>query len=215
VIAAAGSGQRLGAGGPKAFVELAGRPLIEWSLAALADASRVERIVVAAPPGHDVELAGADVVAGGETRAESVRLAMEAVESELVVIHDAARPLATPQLFDRVIARLAESGADGVIAAAPVADTLKRAGEGEAIAATVDRSELWAAQTPQAFPSETLRRAQAAGDLEAATDEAWLIERLGGTVLLAAVDEPNPKVTTAADLEVAAALLASRRRAGR
>ena len=210
MIAAAGSGQRLGAGGPKAFVELAGRPLIGWSLEALAAADSIERVVVAAPPGHETDLEGAEVVAGGATRAESVRLAMAAADADLVVIHDAARPLATPELFDRVVARLAESGADGVIAAAPVADTLKLAGEGEEIVRTVDRDGLWAAQTPQAFRAVPLRRAQAAGELEAATDEASLIERAGGRVLLVANDEPNPKVTTSADLRTVEALLAAR-----
>jgi 2-C-methyl-D-erythritol 4-phosphate cytidylyltransferase len=217
VIAAAGSGQRLGAGGPKAFVEVAGRPLIGWSLVALGAAGSIGEIVVAVPPGSEdaPALEGVTVVTGGPSRAESVRLAMEAVDSDLVVVHDAARPLATAELFDRVVGRLAESGADGVIAAAPVADTLKRAGEGEAIGETVDRRGLWGAQTPQAFRCDALRAAQEAavggGNLAEATDEAWLIERAGGTVLLEAVDGPNLKVTGHADLAVAEALLASRR----
>ena len=210
MIAAAGSGQRLGAGGPKAFVEVAGRPLIGWSLAALGAAESIQRVVVATPPGHEAELGRAELVAGGATRAESVRLAMAVVDTDLVVIHDAARPLATPELFDRVVARLAESGADGAIAATPVADTLKLAEDGEVIARTVDRGGLWAAQTPQAFRAEPLRVAQAAAEFEAATDEASLIERAGGRVLLVTTDEPNPKVTTPADLRTVEALLAAR-----
>lgn len=216
MIAAAGSGQRLGAGGPKAFVELAGRPLVEWSLLALDVAATVDAIVVAVPAGFEGEVAldGMTVVAGGASRAESVRLAMSAVEGEFVVVHDAARPLALPELFDRVVRRLAGSGVDAVIAAAPVADTLKMAGEGGVVGETVDRTGLWGAQTPQAFRVEALRGAQRAAmeaaELEAATDEAWLIERVGGTVLLEAVDGPNLKVTDEADLAVAEALLASR-----
>jgi 2-C-methyl-D-erythritol 4-phosphate cytidylyltransferase len=219
VIAAAGSGQRLGAGGPKALVELAGRPLLEWSLAALGEAASIGPIVIAAPPGHEAAVeriaAGrARVLAGGETRAESVSLALAAVEDELVAVHDAARPLITPELVDRLIARLGSSGAECVIAAAPVADTLKREGEGGSVDATIDRTGLWGAQTPQAFRTVALRRAQeaalASGHLEAATDEAWLIERVGETVLLEPARSPNLKVTEPADLAVAEALLAAR-----
>jgi 2-C-methyl-D-erythritol 4-phosphate cytidylyltransferase len=219
VIAAAGSGQRLGAGGPKALVELAGRPLVEWSLAALGDAASVASVVIAAPPGHEVEVeriaAGrAAVLTGGETRAESVSLALAGVGDGLVAVHDAARPLITAELVDRLVARLASSGAECVIAAAPVADTLKREGEEGAVDATIDRTGLWGAQTPQVFRTTALRRAQeaarAAGHLEAATDEAWLIERVGETVLLEPAGSPNLKVTEPADLAVAEALLAAR-----
>ncbi len=109
VIAAAGSGDRLGAGGPKALVEVGGRPLLAWSLAAIADADRIGSVVVSAPPGHEEEvraIAGdASVVTGGASRSESVALALELVESELVAVHDAARPLATPRLFDAVVVR--------------------------------------------------------------------------------------------------------------
>lgn len=217
MIAAAGSGLRLGAGCPKALVELHGRPLLEWSLLALGAAATIEAIVVAAPAGHEAEVeeltAGrAEVLAGGASRAESVRLALGAVRGELVAIHDAARPLISPQLVDRVVSRLSgDAGADGVIAAAPLADTVKRAGAGDVVAATVDRRDLWAAQTPQAFRVAALRSAQAAaheaGELDAATDEAWLIERTGGTVLLEPVGAFNLKVTDPADLTVAEVLL--------
>ena len=217
MIAAAGSGRRLGAGGPKAFVEVAGRPLWEWSLGALRSASSIGRIVVAAPPGEESLVAGdgVEVVPGGETRAESVRAATAGLEDEFVVVHDAARPLITAALVDRVVARLAASaGVAGVIAAAPVADTLKRGGGDGSIAGTVSRDGLWAAQTPQAFRLATLRAAQstaeATGDLTEATDEAALVERVGGRVLLELVDFPNPKVTTAADRALVEALLADR-----
>jgi 2-C-methyl-D-erythritol 4-phosphate cytidylyltransferase len=129
VIAAAGSGERLGAGGPKAFVPLAGRPLVEWSLAAMRAAGSVRSLVVACPPGHQHDL-GEDlvVVDGGATRAQSVLNALAAVATELVAIHDAARPLLTPELLEGVVATLvADPGAAGAIAAAPVTDTIKRA----------------------------------------------------------------------------------------
>lgn len=221
MLAAAGSGQRLGAGGPKALVEVAGRPLIAWSLAALERATGIAGVTIAAPPGHEarvVELApAATVVSGGASRAESVALALASVRTETVAIHDAARPLLSAELVDRLIGRLRERVADGVIAAAPVADTLKRAGEGGAVAETLGREQLWGAQTPQVFRVAALRRAIAAarerGELERATDEAWLIERAGGTVLLEPTGVPNLKVTDAADLAVAAALLEARAQA--
>lgn len=217
MLAAAGSGQRLGAGGPKALVEVAGRPLIAWSLAALERATAVAGITIAAPPGHEAAIAelaaGAEVVTGGATRAESVALALESVSAEVAVIHDAARPLLRAELVERLIGRLRGSEAEGVIAAAAVADTLKRAGEGGAVAATVSRDRLWGAQTPQAFRTAALRRATESardrGDLERATDEAWLIERAGGTVLIEPAGIPNLKVTDGADLAVAAALLSA------
>lgn len=213
MIAAAGSGQRLGAGGPKAFVEVGGRPLIAWSLAAFAAAETIGEVVVVAPAGCRGEpaLAGCEVVPGGDTRAESVVAGLRAVRGDVVVVHDAARPLVTTELIDRVVGRLEESEADGVIAAAPVADTLKKAGEGGMIVGTVDRAGLWGAQTPQAFRVDALRAAQAsaieAGELDLATDEAWLIERVGGTVLLEEAGSANLKVTEGADLAVAEALL--------
>lgn len=196
--------------------------MIEWSIRALAVAETIGAIVIAAPPGFlaEVEVVAdrsstkpVEVVAGGASRAESVMLALEAVAGDLVAIHDAARPLVTPELIDRVVTRLAASDADGVIAAAPVTDTLKRAGEGDAVTGTLDRVDLWGAQTPQAFRVEALRMAQASvqqeGNLEAATDEAWLIERAGGAVLLEAVAASNLKVTDASDLAAAAALLSA------
>ena len=131
MIAAAGSGQRLGAGGPKAFVPLAGRAMVEWSIAACRAAPSVRSIVVACPPGHVHDLAGGDVgvVDGGATRAESVSNALEAVGTELVAIHDAARPLVTPELIEDVVATLvADPDAAGAIAATPVTDTIKQVG---------------------------------------------------------------------------------------
>lgn len=226
MIAAAGSGERLGAGGPKALVEVAGRPLLDWSLAAAAAARSVTAIVVAAPPGAEAaaeaaaraaapgELAA--VVPGGETRAESVRAAVAQAETELVVVHDAARPLASAALFDAVCARLERSSAAAVIAACPIRDTVKRArpsGEDSSVAETLAREQLWAAQTPQAFDRRALiaaqRAADEAGELASATDEARMVERAGGTVLLEEAPAHNIKVTTREDLLVAEALLAA------
>ena len=224
VIAAAGSGERLGAGGPKAFVPVAGRPLVEWSIAAFRACGSVRSIVVAAPPGHIGDLAGHDlgVVAGGATRAQSVANALEAVGTTYVAIHDAARPLLTPELVEALVADLdADEDAAGVIAAAPVNDTIKRASLQSstsevsdrklAIEATEDRSRLWRAQTPQVFRTDLLREALAAAERpEEATDEAMLVEAAGGTVLIHPVAEQNLKVTTPLDLRVAELLLAER-----
>jgi 2-C-methyl-D-erythritol 4-phosphate cytidylyltransferase len=208
VIAAAGSGERLGAGGAKAFVPLVGRPMLDWSLDAFR-AVGVAAVVVAVPPGDEHEL-GADlaVVEGGATRCASVASALGTVETELVAIHDAARPLVTPELIEGVLdALVADSGAVGAIAAAPITDTIKRAA-GPAIGATLDRGELWAAQTPQAFRTAALREALAAHpDLGSVTDEAMLVEAAGGRVLIHPAPPANLKVTTPLDLRVAEQLL--------
>ena len=202
--------------------------MIEWSIDAFRASDSVRSIVVAAPPGHVGDLAGHDlgVVPGGATRAQSVANALEAVGTEYVAIHDAARPLLTPELVEALVADLdAADDAAGVIAAAPVTDTVKRASKSSrqfashengkcrlVIERTEDRSELWAAQTPQAFRTDALREALAAAERpEDATDEAMLVERAGGTVLIHPVEGRNLKVTTPLDLRVAELLLQSRR----
>jgi 2-C-methyl-D-erythritol 4-phosphate cytidylyltransferase len=206
LVVAAGSGERLGADRPKAFVVLAGRPMLDWSLDALR-AAGVEDVVVAAPPG--VEVPGG--VAGGATRSASVRNALAAVpaDAEAIVVHDAARPLVTPDLFRRTLAALEK--ADGAIAAVPVTDTTKEVGPGGVVQRTLDRSRLWAVQTPQAFRREVLERALdvRAELLEQATDDAWLVERLGGRVVVVESSAENFKVTTPHDLRVAELLLAA------
>ncbi len=217
---------------------LAGRPMVEWSLDAFGACESVHSIVVAAPPESpsrhpNIRQVGPDdgsatVVAGGATRAQSVANALDAVETELVAIHDAARPLVTPELVEAVLATLlADPGADGAIAAAPVTDTVKQAPARRSrpiepvsieqkmdltIEATLDRSRLWAAQTPQVFRTEALRAALTVDPevRDAATDEAMLVEATGGRVLLHPVDAPNLKVTTALDLRIAELLLAER-----
>ena len=195
---------------------LAGRPMVEWSIAALRAAAGVRSIVVACPPGHVHELGGHDlgVVEGGATRSQSVANALEAVGTELVAIHDAARPLVTPELVEGVVATLAaDSEAAGAIAATPVSDTIKRANG--VVEETLDRNGLWAAQTPQVFRTDALRAALA-GDPEAitaATDEAMLVEAAGGRVLVYPAPPENLKVTTPLDLRLAELLLEERPRA--
>lgn len=201
--------------------------MIEWSIDAFRASESVRSIVVAAPPGNIGDLGGHNlgVVAGGATRAQSVANALEAVGTGYVAIHDAARPLLTPELVEALVADLdANDDAAGVIAAAPVTDTIKRAGESSrqfatsevanrrlAVEATEDRTRLWRAQTPQVFRADALREALAAAERpEEATDEAMLVEAAGGTVLIHAVAEQNLKVTTPLDLRVAELLLAER-----
>jgi 2-C-methyl-D-erythritol 4-phosphate cytidylyltransferase len=209
LIAAAGSGERLGIDRPKAFAALGGRPLLAESLDRLDRAELVDAIVIAAPPGWEEpsillaeELAASKVVAcvpGGATRAESVAAALAEVPDEalVVLVHDAARPLLDAALLERLLAPLGE-GFDGAVPVLPVADTLKRVREG-AVEETVDREGLVAAQTPQAFLAPTLRRAFA-GDLSGATDCASLVERTGGRLAVVDGDPRLLKITTPADL---------------
>jgi len=204
--------------------------MVEWSVAAFRACDSVRSIVVAVPPGHTHGLGGhdLDVVSGGATRAQSVANALEAVGTELVAIHDAARPLLAPELVEGLVARLGvDPSAAGVIAAAPVTDTIKvaKASQGTRsasthdemvdalfVAETLDRSRLWAAQTPQLFRAEALRAALDvdAEARDAATDEAMLIEAAGGTVLIHPTTAENFKVTTPLDLRLAELLLAER-----
>lgn len=186
--------------------------MVEWSLDALAAAESIAAIVVAVPAGHEERLArdGVEVVAGGPSRSESVARALGRVgDEEIVVVHDAARPLASAKLFDAVVARLmAEDAADAVIAAAPVTDTTKEVLRGDEVSSTLDRSSLWSAQTPQVFRMDALRRAHASTELLAqASDDAMLVERNGGTVLVHEAPATNIKVTTPLDLRLAELLL--------
>jgi 2-C-methyl-D-erythritol 4-phosphate cytidylyltransferase len=221
LVVAAGSGTRFGR--PKQFAPLCGRPVVAWAVDVAR--SRCDGVVLVLPAAHlpsepskPDERFGADlVVAGGDSRSASVRAGLGAVpaEAEVVVVHDAARPLATPALFDAVLAPLADSAVAGVVCAVPVADTLKRLGAAGRDAAwrpvveTVDRQELVAVQTPQAFRAEVLRRAHA-GEPEA-TDDAALVESLGERVVVVAGDPANRKLTTPLDLVVAEALVAGAR----
>ena len=204
---AAGSGSRLGASVPKAFVPVAGRPMIEWSVDALR-AAGIAEIIVALPDGAEAP-AGCVGVRGGATRSESVRAALSAGGPGHVVVHDAARPLVEPSLFTRVVEALDD--ADCAIAAARVTDTIKEA-EGDVVVATHDRSRLWAVQTPQAFRRAALEAALNVdvSVLAQATDDASLVERAGGTVRVVESSPANFKVTTPHDLRVAELLLGER-----
>ncbi|MDQ2761058.1 MAG: 2-C-methyl-D-erythritol 4-phosphate cytidylyltransferase [Actinomycetota bacterium] len=232
LIVAAGRGERLGSERPKALITLAGRPMVEWSVRALRAVAQVQGIVIALPSttactpaagDEPIVVAGAAlsrgadtiVVAGGATRSASVRAALAAAPpGDPVIVHDAARPLASPALFERTLAELQRSGADAVIAAVPVSDTIKEVGgDGRTVVRTLDRSSLWAVQTPQVFRRHALERAFSEASEEVlaiATDDAWLIERAGGTVRLVPSEPGNVKVTSPPDLDLAEMLLCER-----
>jgi 2-C-methyl-D-erythritol 4-phosphate cytidylyltransferase len=236
LILAAGRGERLKAGRPKALVELAGRPLVQWSVDALRDVDGMQRIVIALPPGTQAPL-GVTAVDGGAVRSDSVRRALAAAgPGDPVLVHDAARPLVTVELAESVIAALeGDEEADAAIAAVRVTDTVKRvrdddrraggggAGDGAGgeraeggssgvVSETLDRRDLWAVQTPQVFRRAALERALDVPEevLAEATDDAWLIEQAGGKVLVVGASDENLKVTTPLDLAVAEMLLARR-----
>jgi 2-C-methyl-D-erythritol 4-phosphate cytidylyltransferase len=222
LVVAAGRGERLGLDRPKALIPIAGRPMLEWSVEALREVPGVRSIVVALPA-ESLHLAprGCIAVAGGAVRSDSVRRALAGApeREDPVIVHDAARPLTPPSLFSAVLAELDRTGADAVLAAAPVTDTIKEVCADRAeltVARTLDRSRLWAVQTPQVFRRRALADALAQASeavLANATDDAWLIERAGGTVTILPVLEDNLKITTAADLRLAEALLQARREA--
>ncbi|MFY8149518.1 MAG: 2-C-methyl-D-erythritol 4-phosphate cytidylyltransferase [Prochlorococcaceae cyanobacterium] len=223
LIAAAGSGRRMGADGNKLLLEVAGRPVLAWTLeaalgcAAIAwiglvgqpvDREPIERIVAAACPDRPVVW-----IQGGDTRQESVSRGLAALppEAQHVLIHDGARCLVEPELIARCAAAV-EAGA-AVIAAAPVTDTIKRVdGEG-IIQETPDRAWLWGAQTPQGFAVEQLRQGHERAEAEgwSVTDDASLFERLGWPVRVIQAPPSNIKITTPFDLTVAEAVLAHRR----
>jgi 2-C-methyl-D-erythritol 4-phosphate cytidylyltransferase len=194
----------LGGDAPKAFISCAGRELWQWSADVLA--ATCDRVVFAVP----LELADPDAdpprIAGGASRSESVRNALEAApDASIVVIHDAARPLVSEELVRACIASV-EAGADGAVAAAPVTDTIKEADSDGNVIRTLDRSTLWSIQTPQAFRADVLRRALQ-GDVANATDDASLVEALGGEVRIVEAPARNFKITWPEDLERAESLL--------
>lgn len=238
ILAAAGRGTRLAAGAagggapgaathmPKALRELAGVPLLVHAVRALAAATPVDRIVVVAPPAAVAEvttLLPADlpvkltVIAGGETRRQSVALGLAALDPDVdvVLVHDAARPLAPTELVERVAAAVL-AGAEAVVPGVPVADTVKQVAADGVVTQTLDRTTLRAVQTPQGFRRSVLAAAHAAFpdmDEDAVSDDAALVELLGRPVRVVTGSEEAFKVTRSIDLVLADAILA-RRRAG-
>jgi 2-C-methyl-D-erythritol 4-phosphate cytidylyltransferase len=237
VLAAAGRGERLGrfsdsAAGqspaarpnldrPKAFAPLRGRPLLAESLERLEASGWIESIVVVAPPGWEEpvillaeELGCGKVVAsvaGGETRGESVQLGMAEVaqDAAVVLVHDAARPLVSDEVIERVVTPLSQ-GWDGAVPGLPLVDTVKRVAEDGAVVETLARGELVAVQTPQAFVAEALRRAMASNTVLQATDCASLVEAQGGRVKVVKGDLQLKKVTTLEDLALVESWLESK-----
>lgn len=210
IIVAAGSGERLGAGRPKAFVALGDRVLLAESLERLDASVWIDAVVVAVPAGWEeaaivlaeelVASKVAAVVAGGATRVESVRAALAEVPDDalVVIVHDAARPLVDDAVLERLLEPLAE-GVDGVVPGLPLADTVKRIERGF-VAETVDRSALVGVQTPQAFTAAALRDAYSDAAPTDATDCASLVEARGGRIRVVAGDVRLLKITTQADL---------------
>ncbi|HVM20996.1 MAG TPA: 2-C-methyl-D-erythritol 4-phosphate cytidylyltransferase [Egibacteraceae bacterium] len=215
MIVAAGAGLRLGASQPKAFVELAGQAMVLHAISAFQRSASVDDIVVVVPPDHQetatqVLPPGVTCVPGGLQRQESVSAGLSACPSSVrvVAVHDAARPLVTPDLIDRTIAAMGPPW-DAVAPGVPIVDTLKQVDPRSVVLRTIDRTGVWAVQTPQVATRATLERvhARVAPSADAATDDLSLIERAGGRVHLIHGDWRNLKVTSAGDLAIAEQLL--------
>ena len=213
VVPAAGGGERLGAGIPKAFVDLRGRTLLEWAVDGLLASGVISRVIVGVPPDR-VDAAAAllegraTVVAGGRERPDTVRLALDtAGDSDFVVVHDAARSLTPVGQIQRVVAALRE-GIAAVIPVLPVTDTIKAVDANGVVLGTPDRAGLRAVQTPQGFRTELLRRAYRQAPGSTATDDAALVENLGVPVHTVIGDALAFKITTPLDLRLARAVLA-------
>lgn len=213
ILVAAGSGLRAGDGPPKQWRLLGGKPVARWAAEGLA-AAGVERLIVVIPPGGEAETVAAlsgvpgwTAVPGGATRTDSVRAGLNALAAdapEVVLVHDAARPFVSPVHVEPLLAALRD--ADGACPALPVADTLKRARDGR-VEGTLDRTDLWRVQTPQAFRFDRLRQAYAALPVDAqATDDAGVVEAAGGQVVLTPGDPRLEKLTRPEDFTVAEAL---------
>ena len=228
VVPAAGRGERLGPGAPKALRNLAGQPLLVHTVRALADARSIDVVVVAAPEGEqsavrlllspvvaNTELV---IVAGGDTRQSSVALALQALpdDVDVVLVHDAARPLVPSEVVDAV-ASAVRDGADAVVPGVPVTDTIKQVDPAGRVERTVDRTALRAAQTPQGFARivlESAHRVAVENGVIDVTDDAGLVEQAGHQVLVIPGSEDGFKVTRPLDLVLAEAVLARRRSAG-
>jgi 2-C-methyl-D-erythritol 4-phosphate cytidylyltransferase len=219
IVAAAGESRRMGLpdGESKQFLALGGEPLLSHSVRRLLEMREVGGLVVVLHPSHTVRFANQLlafddskpllIAEGGRTRPDSVRAGLLEVppEAEVIAVHDGARPLFSHHVFEDCLTALAD--ADGAVPGVEVSDTLKRAGRSNVVEGTVDRSGLWAVQTPQIFRAAPLREVYAHKDLDGATDDAMLLERAGFRVALVPSTPANVKITTPADLPLAAALL--------
>lgn len=218
IVVAAGSGTRLGAKIPKAFVSLNGKPMVEYSLQACQNCKSAGEIILVKPADHPINgLKYFDrypklsaIVSGGQERLESVRAGLKMVsqDSRIILIHDAARPLVRPEQIETVIKAVKKHGA--AILAAPVNDTIKKA-SGGSIAGTVDRSQLWKAQTPQGFKASVLKSSHFGRKKAPATDDSQLVEMAGARVHVVPGDDRNIKITTSIDLEIASWLLKNKK----
>lgn len=218
IILAAGSGERLGGDVPKAFLELGDATLVSLAMEAAAGSDAVDALVVVVPRGWEAQVPTdvgkpVTVIPGGATRQASASLGLRAAgDAQWVLVHDAARCLASSALFDDVAAALAAGKADGVVPVVPVADTIKRVRDG-IVVGTVDRAELGSAQTPQGFRTAALLKVHVRAEAEgrAFTDDAGMLERGAYSVVAVAGEETNFKITTRADLERARTLLGASR----
>lgn len=223
IVPAAGRGERLGPGAPKALRTLAGQPILLHAVRNIATARDIDLIVVAVPEDAVEEsralLVGIElpliIVSGGETRQDSVARALLALppEVDVVLVHDAARPLVPAEVVDRVVAAV-RAGAEAVIPTLGVVDTVKEVDGDGVVRATLDRSRLHAVQTPQGFDRDVLQRAHAASDGGDASDDAGMVERMGVTVRIVPGHEEAFKITRPLDLVLAEAILVRRRASG-
>lgn len=228
VLVAAGRGDRLGADTPKAFVELHGRALLEFSVGVTTSLPHTGHLVVVVPESHAAQafelinqvlpedsLWDVSVVPGGRERHESVRFGLESLPEsiEIVLVHDAARPFASADLFERVLGEVQRTG-DAVVPALPIADTLKRIDADGIVHETIDRAPLVAVQTPQGFPFEMLAAAHETAQLQesqlgAPTDDAEVVQRAGAKVRTVTGEQRAHKLTTPGDLRILEHILAS------
>ena len=217
VLVGAGTGVRLGADTPKAFLELGRVPLLARVARTVVGAASIDDVVVVVGPEHRARatavlaragLPSLRIVAGGDTRAESVAAGVDAVRArdDAVAVHDVARALVPSALIDRTVGALTAPWS-AVAPALPVADTLKLVGPDDRVIRTVDRRGVWAVQTPQVFGWRTLRRVLGRVERYAATDELTLVERAGGRVRVITGDPRNFKITYPADVAIAETLV--------
>lgn len=224
VIAAGGSGSRLGVEGGKQLLEIESRPVVSWTIDAIAAADEVSRIVVICDPDRVEEYAAAifetvttekdlELVSGGQSRQESVARGLNYTDdADFILIHDGARPLISPESVSGMIALMLDNDNeyDGVVAGHPSVDTIKIVDEHDIVKATVDRSEYWMVQTPQIFKAAMVRAAytQAAQESFVGTDDSSLVEHIGGRVRMYETSRNNIKITLADDVTFAQTSLA-------